>query len=236
MLPLSIHTRCPSPCNSVVLWHSLCITDKDLPYSEANSLDDRRSFWHSCAAKGQSDSSASPVWLYLLELRLCEWGSSCLNLDLFHDMNPGTYPGQTEEPSRNQQRTDNNVETEYKDLVNRIDTFLKEDGDAVRKGTQARVQESLQVIQKALTDYRYPLPPWNPPTLVSTPLHCHSTVAKIVLHCYYCIFIFFIQRTPQSEKYKPVSSLPRKHSPKSMNSSRNVHYDIILMLNEYHCR
>src|SRR5271163_1921503 len=48
----------------------------------------------------------------------------------------------------------------YNELADRIDDFLNADAekDAIRKGTQEKVRESLHVIGKALKDYGYALP------------------------------------------------------------------------------
>ena len=56
------------------------------------------------------------------------------------------------------QRQNDSIGARYADLVGRIDRFLHEPSilpaeDTVRKGTQSKVRESLQVIQKALKEY-----------------------------------------------------------------------------------
>ena len=82
--------------------------------------------------------------------------------DLLEGMRPEAYHGRTEEvydPSDNETRKRQNdwIDTTYPDLVGRIDRFLNDPSpppdDAVRKGTQSKVRESLQVIQKAIKDY-----------------------------------------------------------------------------------
>jgi hypothetical protein len=48
------------------------------------------------------------------------------------------------------------VDVIYADITGRIDQFLSDrNPNEVRKGTQLKVRESLQVIQKALHDYGY---------------------------------------------------------------------------------
>jgi hypothetical protein len=52
-----------------------------------------------------------------------------------------------------------NGDLEYAGLVTRIDEFLNVEGTQIRRGTQLKVKESLQVIEKALRDYGYPSNP-----------------------------------------------------------------------------
>jgi hypothetical protein len=48
------------------------------------------------------------------------------------------------------------VDVTYADIAGRIDQFLLDTNpNEVRKGTQLKVRESLQVLQKALHDYGY---------------------------------------------------------------------------------
>jgi hypothetical protein len=62
--------------------------------------------------------------------------------------------GVSDEDGRGEMRRE--VTRTYEDLVERIDRFLAEEvGNDVRRGTQLKVKESLQVIAKALSDYRY---------------------------------------------------------------------------------
>lgn len=74
----------------------------------------------------------------------------------------------TNNPSGNDVRHDytgNSIDTKektevvhaiYADLAGRIDQFLSEENpNPVRRGTQLKVGESLEVIQKALQDYGY---------------------------------------------------------------------------------
>jgi hypothetical protein len=77
-------------------------------------------------------------------------------------MRPEAYHGRTDEgydPNDDETRKRQNdwIDTTYPDLVGRIDRFLNDPSpspdDAVRKGTQSKVRDSLQVIQKALKDY-----------------------------------------------------------------------------------
>jgi hypothetical protein len=47
------------------------------------------------------------------------------------------------------------VSTIYADLAGRVDQFLQDTNpNSVRRGTQLKVRESIQVIQKALNDYK----------------------------------------------------------------------------------
>src|SRR5271169_614510 len=51
------------------------------------------------------------------------------------------------------------VRAVYADLVGRVERFLEEKADNdLRRGTQLKVQESLQIIRKALHDYGYRSP------------------------------------------------------------------------------
>jgi hypothetical protein len=71
-----------------------------------------------------------------------------------------------------------NGDIEYAALVNQIDAFLNVEGTQVRRGTQLKVKESLQVIAKALRDYGYPSNS-NKLELVSKPSHYPSTAERI---------------------------------------------------------
>jgi FAD synthetase len=75
-------------------------------------------------------------------------------------MTPEAYEGRTEKRLGLNGENGSEVETDdvvtvYSELVARIDRWLREPGNEVRQGTQAKAKESLQVIEKALKDYRY---------------------------------------------------------------------------------
>lgn len=82
--------------------------------------------------------------------------------DSFEGMTQEAYHGRTDEEynpkeDKTRQRYKDSIDTTYKELVDRINRFLNDSSpspdDSVRKGTQSKVFESLQVIQKALKDY-----------------------------------------------------------------------------------
>ena len=75
-------------------------------------------------------------------------------------MTPEVYHGQTDEhcDANDAKTREGESTTNYADLVTRIDRFLNDlsistRDDGVRKGTQSKVRESLQVVQAALNDY-----------------------------------------------------------------------------------
>jgi hypothetical protein len=78
-------------------------------------------------------------------------------------MTTEAYRGRTDEGydvngDKTTQGQNDSIDTTYTDLVSRIDRFLngtspRGPDEAVRKGTQSKVRESLRVIRKALKDY-----------------------------------------------------------------------------------
>ena len=83
--------------------------------------------------------------------------------DLFEGMTAEGYHGRTDQGydangDKAIQRQNNSIGTRYADLVGRIDRFLNDPplltvDNTIRKGTQYKVRESLQVIQNALKEY-----------------------------------------------------------------------------------
>jgi hypothetical protein len=79
-------------------------------------------------------------------------------------MSPEAYQGRADEQYGHNEDKSTDIQTDAvratsADLVARIDRFLNEPSFSaniqVRKGTQSKILETLQVIEKALHDYGY---------------------------------------------------------------------------------